>query len=79
VFFFSAEWKQEGVREGMLGWECNCYKYTALCFLSAKWKQEGPGGNVGWECNCYKYTALCFFVSRVEAEEDQGGNVGVGV
>jgi len=31
----------------MLGWECNCYKYTALCFLSAKWKQEGPGGNVG--------------------------------
>jgi hypothetical protein len=23
--FFSAEWKQEGVREGMLGWECNCY------------------------------------------------------
>ena len=52
-----------------------------LCvFLSAKWKQEGVREEMlGWECNCYKYTALCFFVSRVEAEEDQGGNVGVGV
>jgi hypothetical protein len=23
--FLLAEWKQEGVRLGMLGWECNCY------------------------------------------------------
>ena len=54
----------------MLGWECNCYKYTALCFLSAQWKQEGVReGILGWECNCYYYTALCF-VSQVEAEED---------
>jgi len=23
--FLSAEWKQKRTREGMLGWECNCY------------------------------------------------------
>ena len=52
--FLSAQWKQEGVRKGMLGWECNCYKYTALCFLSAQWKQEGARERMlGWECNCY--------------------------
>ncbi len=34
--------------------------------------------SMGWECNCYKFTALCF-VSQVEAEVDQGGDVGVGV
>ena len=40
---------------GMLGWECNCHLYTALCFiLLAKWKQEGAGRDMlGLECDCY--------------------------
>jgi hypothetical protein len=53
--YFVSRVEAEGVREGMLGWECNCHLYTALCFiLLAKWKQEGAGKDMlVLECNCY--------------------------
>ncbi len=77
--YFVSRVEAEGVREGMLGWGCNCYSYTALFFLSAQWKQEGVRkGMLGWECNCYKYTALCFLSAKWK-QEGPGGNVGVGV
>ena len=33
--FVKAECKLKGAREGTLGWECNCYKYMALCIVKA--------------------------------------------
>jgi len=63
--FSVSQVEAEGVREGMLGWECNpgreCWggSVTVISihlsvFFSAEWKQEGVReGMLGWECNCY--------------------------
>jgi len=44
-------WKQEGVREEIMGVTVISIR---LCVLSTMWKQEGVREEImEWECNCY--------------------------